>query len=127
MTITTGANRGATVLHRSSTGPTTKHIGGFHRTRFITVETRMFPECAGIAPTPSRLLPVSPGCLNPGCFKQPETRASSTRFTKDFQGCPRCCHDSDTVHPGSSNRDEPAPLTGVLTQVVYESCYLLHL
>ena len=102
--------------------------------RFITVETRMFPDCAGIAPTPSRwkhdcsrrlpgssryltafrLLPVSP-C----CFKHFKTTGDMSRFntvqhassriSKVVHGAATVVTRFITVHPGSSNRDEPAP------------------
>ena len=42
--VTTSAKRGATVLHRGSTGLTPGHTGGLHRARFITVETRMLEK-----------------------------------------------------------------------------------
>ena len=60
--------------------------------RFITVETRMFPDCAGIAPTPSRW---RHGCsrrlpglsqyltafpVSPGCFKHFKTTGDMSRF-----------------------------------------------
>ena len=50
----------AQVVHRSAveqvvtlTAGVTVYIGS-GTARFITVETRMFPDCAGIAPTPSQ-------------------------------------------------------------------------
>ena len=91
---------------------------------FITVETRMFPDYAGIAPTPSRwkhgcsrrlpglsryltAFPVTPGCFKH--FKTTGDMSGLTRFIPDLQGCPRCRHGCGTVHPGSSNRGKPAP------------------
>ena len=80
----------------------------------------MFPKCAGIAPTPSRWRhgcsrrrPRLPRYLTafpvtPGCFKHFNNRGhepvqhGSLRISK-------VVHGAATVHPGSSNRDEPAP------------------
>ena len=104
---------------------------GRRTARFITAETRMFPEYAGIAPTLCRWrhgcsrplpglsryltgLPVSPGCFKhfkaTGDMSQFNTvQHGSSRISKVVHGCPWCRHGCDTVHPGSSNRYEPAP------------------
>ena len=91
--------------------------------RFITVETRMFPDCAGIAPTPSRwrhgcsrrppglsryfaAFPVTPGESRFNRGHEP-VQHGSTRFIPDLQGCPRCRHGCDTVHHGSSRIIKP--------------------
>ena len=98
--------------------------------RFITLETRMVPDCAGIAPVETRLLPASsrfitvfdsipgysrwvPAVLN--ILKQPGTWAGSKRFIPDLQGCPRCRHGCDTVHHGSSQIIKPG-WTGTLNR-----------
>ena len=101
---------------------------GSGTTRFITVETRMFPDYASIAPTPS--LPASPRLITvfdslPGysrwvpvvlnILKQPGTWAGLTRFIPDLQGCPRCRHGCDTVHHGSSRIIKPG-WTGTLNR-----------
>ena len=85
--------------------------------RFITVETRMFPDCAGIAPTPSRwrhgcfrrlpgltgiwqpsrLLPVSPGC-----FKHFKTTGDMSRFNTVHSGSPRLSTVPPRLWHGSS-------------------------
>ena len=102
--------------------------------RFITVETRMLPDCAGIAPTPSRWRHGCsrrlPGFITvfdslPGYYrsvpvvlnilKQPGTWAGSTRFIPDLQGCPRCRHGCDTVHHGSFRIIKPG-WTGTLNR-----------
>ena len=74
--------------------------------RFIMVETRMLPDYAGIAPTPSRW---RHGCsrrlpglsryltafpVSPGCFKHFKAPFSLSRFKVP-------------VHPGLMIRDEP--------------------
>ena len=99
--------------------------------RFITVETRMFPDCARIAPTQSRW---RHGCsrrlpglsryltafpVSAGCFKHFKTTGDMSRFNTVQHGSSRISkvvHGAATVvtrfitvHPGSSNRDEPAP------------------
>ena len=107
--------------------------------RFITVETRMFPDYAGIAPTPSRwrhgcsrrlpgllryltAFPVTPG--ESRLFKHFKTTGDMSRFNTVQHGSSRISkvvHGAATVvtrfvtvHPGSSNRDEPAPQTGTV-------------
>ena len=102
--------------------------------RFITVETRMFPDCAGITLTPSRwrhgcprlimvfdslpgysrLLPVSPGCFKhfktTGDMSRFNTvKHGSSRISKVVNGAATVVTRFITVLPGSSNRDEPAP------------------
>ena len=107
---------------------------GSDTARFITVETQRFPDCAGITPTPSwwrhgcflRLpglsryltaFPVTP--VSPGCFKHFKTTGDMSRFntvqhglsqiSKIVHGAATVVTRFITVHPGSSNRDEPAP------------------
>ena len=80
---------------------------GSGTTRFITVETRMFPDYAGIAPTPSRwrhgcsrrlpglsrYLPAFP--VTPGCFKHFKTTGDMSRFNTVQHGSSRI---SKVVH-----------------------------
>ena len=87
----------------------------------------MFPDCAGIAPTPSRW---RHGCsrrlpglsryltafpVTPGCFKHFKTTGDMSRFntvhpgSKVVHGAATVVTRFITVHPGSSNRDETAP------------------
>ena len=90
--------------------------------RFITVETRMFPDYAGIAPTPSRwrhgcsrrllgwqpsrLLPVSPGC-----FKHFKTTGDMSRFNTVQLGSSRIYKPPRSWH--GSSRFIPDHQTGV--------------
>ena len=96
---------------------------GSGTTRFITVETRMFPDYAGIAPTPSRwrhgcsrrlpglsryltAFPVTPG----GDTSRFNTvQHGSSRISKVVHVAATVATRFITVHPGSSNRGEPAP------------------
>ena len=83
-----------------------------------TVAPGVFPVYHGIW-QPSRLLPVSPGC-----FKHFKTTGDMSRFNTVQHGSSRISkvvHGAATVvtrfitvHPGSSNRGEPAPLTGTV-------------
>ena len=107
---------------------------GSGTTRFITVETRMFPDYAGIAPTPSRwrhgcsrrlsglsryftAFPVTPGesrlCKHfktTGDMSRFNTvQHGSSRISKVVHGAATVVTRFITVHPGSSNRGEPAP------------------
>ena len=78
-----------------------------------TVAPGVFPVYHGIWQL-SRLLPVSPGC-----FKHFKTTGDMSRFNTVQHGSSRISkvvHGAATVvtrfitvHPGSSNRDEPAP------------------
>ena len=66
-----------------------------------TVATGVFPVYHGIW-QPSRLLPVSPGCFN-------TVQHGSSRISKVVHGAATVVTRFITVHPGSSNRGEPAP------------------
>ena len=75
--------------------------------RFITVETRMFPDCADIAPTPtrwrhgcSRRLPdlsryLTAFPVTPGCYKHFKTTGDMSRFNTVQHGSSRI---SKVVH-----------------------------
>ena len=75
--------------------------------RFITVETRMFPDCADIAPKPtrwrhgcSRRLPdlsryLTAFPVTPGCFKHFKTTGDMSRFNTAQHGSSRI---SKVVH-----------------------------
>ena len=102
-----------TVYHGGDTD-----VPGLRRYRpdAVPVETRLLPAYSGIHGIwqPSRLLPVSPGC-----FKHFKTAGDMSRFNTVQHGSSRIAkvvHGTATVvtrfitvHPGSSNRDEPAP------------------
>ena len=93
-----------TVYHGGDTD-----VPGLRRYRpdAVPMETRLLPAS-------SRLLPVSPSC-----FKHFKTTGDMSRFNKVQHGSSRISkvvHGAVTVvtrfitvHPGSSNRDEPAP------------------
>ena len=78
-----------------------------------TVATGVFPVYHGIW-QPSRLLPVSAGCFKhfktTGDMSRFNTvRHGSSRISKVVHGAATVVTRFITVHPGSSNRDEPAP------------------
>ena len=89
--VTTGANRGATILYRGSTDLTTGHTGGLHRTRFKDVPGMCRYRPDGI-PVETRLLSSSSRFTKvfdslPG--KHFKTTGDMSRFIPDLQGCPR--------------------------------------
>ena len=98
--------------------------------RFITVETRMFPDYAGIAPTPSRWrygcsrrLPGLSRYLTPSrwvpvvlnILKQPGTWAGLTRFNTVHPGSPRLSTVPPRLWHGSSRIIKPG-WTGTLNR-----------
>ena len=128
-----GANRGATVSHRGSTGLTKGHTGGSSPrglSRWSHGRSRRRPGlpryltaipgvCLKITGDMSRFNTVHPGLVIRG-----EPRWTVIIPTV-HQGCPRCRHDCDTVHHGSSritNRDGPGPYIGT----VRTGLYVLH-
>ena len=68
----------------------------------VVPESSQFTTLFDSLPGYSRCVPV---VLN--ILKQPEIWAGSTRYIPDRQGCPRCRHDCDTVHHGSSRIIKP--------------------
>ena len=91
--------------------------------RFITVETRMFPDYAGIAPTPSRwrhgcsrrlpglsrYLTAFPVKTTGDMSRFNTVQHGSSRISKVVHGAATVVIRFITVHPRSSNRGEPAP------------------
>ena len=86
----------------------------------------MVPECAGIAPTPSRwrhgcsrrrpglpryltAFPVTPGESRLNNRGHEPVQHGSSRISKGVHGAATVVTRFTTVRPGSSNRDEPAP------------------
>ena len=72
------------------------------------------PVEARLLPASSRLLPVSPGCFKhfkiTGDMSRFNTvQHGSSRISKVVHGAATVVTRFITVHPGSSNRDEPAP------------------
>ena len=95
-----GCSRNAPVSPR-------RHPGG------DTVAPGVVPVYHGIW-QPSRLLPVSPGCFKHFTTTGDVSRFNtvqhgSSRISKVVHGAATVVTRFTTVHPGSSNRDEPAP------------------